>query len=158
MDSIKNARCQVCDKTFELDAHQQKLIAPMVAKGQRFIMIECPACGSSTQYIKAEAPVENHHFAQNYRCPITQCAGWVDLIDENTRPFWGCGECGSIWYDEKNLQKEITDIVALHPYRARSYIQRDGKWIPGDLNSEPANYEKLVEKEPADNQDELVRG
>lgn len=82
MTSIKNARCQVCDKTFELDALQQKFVAPLVAKGQSFIMIECPSCGSSTQYVKAEEPVETSHQVRNYRCPITQCAGWVDLIDE----------------------------------------------------------------------------
>lgn len=158
MTSIKNARCQVCDKTFELEALQQKFVAPLVAKGQSFIMIECPSCGSSTQYVKAEEPIETSHQVRNYRCPITQCAGWVDLIDEKTRPFWGCGECGSIWYEEKNLQKEITNIVALHPYRAHSYKNLNGKWIPGDLNSEPTNYEDLVEKEFADDHDELVRG
>lgn len=158
MDSINNACCQVCNKVFGLDAQQLKLVAPMVAKGQRFIMIECPLCGSSTQYVKAEKPVENSHPVQNYRCPITQCVGWVDLIDDKARPFWGCGECGSVWYEEKNLQKEITDIVALHPYRARSYKQLNGKWIAGDLNLEPDNYEELVEKEPADDHDELVRG
>lgn len=158
MDSIKNARCQVCAKTFELDAQQQKLVAPMIAKGQRFIMIECPSCGSSTQYVKAEEPAPTPPQTQNYRCPITQCAGWVDLIDEKARSFWGCGECGSVWYEEKNLQKEITSIVALYPYRAHSYTQLHGKWIPGDLQSEPANYEALVEKEPADDHDQLVRG
>lgn len=158
MDSIKNACCQVCAKTFELDAKQQKFVAPMVAKGQGFIMIECPCCGSSTQYVKADESVEDHPQVHNYRCPITQCAGWVDLVDEKNPPFWGCGECGSVWYEEKNLQEEIAGIVALHPYRAHSYKQLNGKWIPGDLNSEPANYEELVEKEPADDHDQLVRG
>ncbi|WP_348749476.1 hypothetical protein [Pseudomonas rhodesiae] len=158
MDSIKNARCQICDKIFALDAQQHKLIAPMIAKGQRFIMIECPCCGSSTQYVKAEEFLPPQTDVQNYRCPVTQCAGWVDFIDEPTRPFWGCGECGSVWYEEKNLQKEITSIIALYPYRASSYKQMNGKWVPGDLRSEAANYEELVEKEPADDHDALVRG
>ncbi|MDQ0737607.1 hypothetical protein [Pseudomonas sp. W4I3] len=158
MDSINDACCQVCHKTFGLDAQQLKLVEPMVAKGQRFIMIECPKCGSSTQYVKAEDPVATSHPAQNYRCPVTQCVGWVDLIDEKARPFWGCGECGSVWYEEKNLQKEITGIVALHPYRARSYKQQNGKWIPGDLNAEPDDYEEMVGKEPTDEHDGLVRG
>lgn len=158
MDSTRNACCQVCGKTFELDAKQLKLVAPLVAKGQRFIMIECPSCGSSTQYVKATDSVEANHQAQNYRCPTRQCAGWVDLIDEKTPPFWGCAECGSVWYEDKNLQKEIADIVAKRPYRARSYRKLNGNWVPGDLKSEPANYEELVEKEPADDHDELVRG
>lgn len=158
MDSIKNARCQVCEKTFELDAQQQKFVVSLVAKGQKFIMIECPACGSSTQYVNAMETVKEQDQTESYRCPITQCTGWVNLIDEKARPFWGCGDSGSVWYEEKNLQKEITDIVALHPYRARSYKQLNGKWIPGEISSEPENYEELVEKEPVDDQDELVRG
>ncbi len=158
MDLIESARCQVCDETFELDAQQQKFVAHLVTKGQRFIMIECPSCGSSTQYVKAAEFTEASNQPANYRCPITQCVGWVDLVEDQPRSFWGCGECGSIWYDEKNLQKEITDIVALHPYRAHSYKQLDGKWAPGDLSAEPANYEALVEKESADDHDQLIRG
>lgn len=158
MDSIKNARCQVCKESFELDTQQYKVVAPLVAKGQRFIMIECPLCGSSTQYVKAEQSPEAPHRTQNFRCPVTQCAGWVDFIDENNRPFWGCGECGSVWYEDKNLQKEITDIVALHRYRAHSYKELNGQWVPGDLDLEPADYEELVAKEPSDDDDELVRG
>jgi phage FluMu protein Com len=158
MDSIKKVRCQVCEKAFVLDVQQQKFVAPLVAKGQGFIMVECPRCGSSTQYVKAQETAEVSRHVASYRCPITQCAGWVDSINEQTLPFWGCGECGSVWYEEKNLQKDIADIVILHPYRARSYKQLNGSWVPGDLKSEPANYEELVEKEPPDPLDELVRG
>ncbi|WP_124365009.1 hypothetical protein [Pseudomonas sp. R3-52-08] len=158
MDSTKNARCQVCNETFELDAQQQKFVAPLVAKGQNFIMIECPSCGSSTQFVKAAESADGSVEPANYRCPISQCAGWVDLVEEPPRSFWGCGACGSIWYEEKNLQKEITGIVALHRYRASSYKQLDGRWVPGDLSSEPENYEELVEKELADDHDQLVRG
>lgn len=158
MDSINNARCQFCKETFELDAKQQQFIAPLLAKGQRFIMIECPSCGSSTQYVKAEQPPITAPQPANYRCPISQCAGWVDLIDEQSPPFWGCGECGSVWYEGKSLQKEITAIMSLYPYRASSYKQLNGDWIPGNLNSEPANYEELVAKESPDGHDELVRG
>jgi predicted nucleic-acid-binding Zn-ribbon protein len=158
MDSIKNARCQVCDDTFELDAQQQKFVAPLIAKGQKFIMIECPSCGSSTQYINVVETVKSSDQTASYRCPITQCTGWVDLIDEEARPFWGCGECGSVWFEEKNLQKEITSIVALHPYRAFSYKKLNGKWTPGVLSSEAESYDKLVEQEPVDDHDALVRG
>jgi len=158
MDSIKNSRCQICDDTFELDAQQQKFVAPLIAKGQKFIMIECPSCGSSTQYINVVETVKSSDQTASYRCPITQCTGWVDLIDEEARPFWGCGECGSVWFEEKNLQKEITSIVALHPYRAFSYKKLNGKWTPGVLSSEAESYDKLVEQEPVDDHDALVRG
>ncbi|MFC6298736.1 hypothetical protein GNF76_06815 [Pseudomonas sp. CCM 7893] len=158
MDSIKNAQCKVCSQTFELDAQQQAFIAPLVAKGQKFIMIKCPCCGSSTQYVKVAENASAEDQSKNYRCPITQCSGWVDLIDNQPPPFWGCGECGSVWYEEKNLQKEITNIIALHPYRGGSYKKVNGRWLPADLSSEPANYEELVRKEPADDHDELVRG
>lgn len=158
MDSIKNTQCQVCKETFELNAQQQSFVLPLVEKGQRFIMIECPCCGSSTQYVKTADSVQNQNQDVNYRCPITQCTGWVDFIDTHSPPFWGCGECGSVWYEERNFQKEITEIVTRHPYRAGSYEKINDKWLPASLSSEPANYEELVKKEPPDEHDELVRG
>ncbi|WP_347928397.1 hypothetical protein [Pseudomonas helvetica] len=158
MDSIKSTQRQVCKEIFELNAQQQSFVLPLVEKGQRFIMIECPCCGSSTQYVKTADSAQNQNQDINYRCPITQCAGWVDLIDTHSPPLLGCGECGSVWYEESNFQKEITEIVARHPYRAGSYEKINGKWLPATLSSEPANYEELVQKEPPDENDELVRG
>ncbi|UVM50373.1 MULTISPECIES: hypothetical protein [unclassified Pseudomonas] len=79
------------------------------------------------------------------------------MIDTHSPPFWGCGECGSVWYEESNFQKEITEIIARHPYRGGSYEKINGKWLPATLSSEPVNYEELVKKEPPDENDELVR-
>ena len=66
----------------------------------------------------------------NYRCPITQCAGWVDLIDTHSPPFWGCG---SVWYEESNFQKEITEITILALKRIRPNLKNMSALISSGL-------------------------
>lgn len=93
-----------------------------------------------------------------YRCPVSHCAGWVDLIEDKTSSFFGCGECGSMWYDEKNFQKEITQIISLYDYRAKCYNMIEDKWMPAPFKNEDKNYESLVESEPFDKSKSFIRG
>ncbi|WP_276378603.1 hypothetical protein [Flavobacterium sp. H4147] len=93
-----------------------------------------------------------------YRCPVSHCAGWVDLIEDKTSSFFGCGECGSMWHDEKNFQKEITQIISLHDYRAKCYNMIEDKWMPAPFKNEDKNYESLVESEPFDKSKSFIRG
>ena len=48
-----------------------------------------------------------------YRCPVSACAGYVSFNEESEEDdeFWGCGECGSIWFDKENLLSEIDQII-----------------------------------------------
>lgn len=95
-----------------------------------------------------------------YRCPVSACAGWVSLVadDEEEGPFWGCGECGSIWRERVNLLAEIDAMVARFPYRAGCYRRADGGWLPADPASIPAEYERRVQEEPADEAEDYARG
>ena len=148
MESTANAQCQLCKERFALDAQQRAFVMPLLAKGQRFIMIECPCCGASTQYVTIAAVTKPQDHEAPYRCPLPRCAGWVDWIDAESPPFWGCGECGSVWHEERDFQKRISDIVARYPYRADSYKSIAGKWLPAALDAESADYEERIDKEP----------
>ena len=60
---------------------------------------------------------------KNYRCPVSRCSGWVVLVaDPEERSFWGCGECGSVWYNRSKLFEEICKIINRFPYRQRCYV------------------------------------
>jgi hypothetical protein len=90
-----------------------------------------------------------------YRCPVSACSGWVDFIEGDDRPFWGCGECGSLWYQKVNLLKEIEAITRLFPYRNECYSQVGGEWLPAAHSDD---YERRVEEEPQNQSDDFVRG
>lgn len=149
MESIAKAQCQLCKAHFTLDARQHAFVLPLLAKGQAFIMIECPRCGASTQYVAAAEGAKPIDHAASYRCPLPRCTGWVDWIDAESPPFWGCGECGSVWQEDNEFQKGISAILARHPHRASSYKRSGGKWLPAALDAEPADYEERVDREPS---------
>ena len=73
---------------------------------------------------------------------------YVERLPDEQRGFWGCGECGSIWYDESNLYAEITSIVERFPYRRRCYAKKGKKWRAASPGREPKDYAKRVEGEP----------
>jgi len=109
-------------------------------------MIECPCCGAPTQYVAMVAVAKPHDHEAPYRCPLSRCAGWVDWIDADPPPFWGCGECGSVWHEERDFQTRISRIVA-RP-RADSYKRIEGKWLPAGPDVESADHEERIGKEP----------
>jgi hypothetical protein len=83
----------------------------------------------------------------------------VDFIDHGKEePFWGCGECGSMWYDKANLLKEIEAIVNRFKYRKKCYRKVKGEWQPADMEKIPDDYEERVENEPEDDATDYVRG
>ncbi len=94
-----------------------------------------------------------------YRCPVSCCAGFVSLVDdEDDDSFWGCGECGAIWYEKQKLMDEITAIIKQFDYRLACYEQSNGGWVPASLDNEPDEYEDLVYEEPKDESEDCVRG
>jgi hypothetical protein len=78
------------------------------------------------------------------RCPEI---GWVSEIDDGDEHFWGCGECGNVWYERSELDEAIDDIVSQFPYRKKVYRKSKGTWQPVPLEKEPEDYEELVEAE-----------
>lgn len=81
------------------------------------------------------------------RCPEVCCTGWVSEVDDGDEHFWGCGECGNVWYDRGELDEAIGDIVSQFPYRKKVYRKSKGSWQPVPLDDEPEDYEELVEEE-----------
>jgi hypothetical protein len=84
----------------------------------------------------------------------------VDYVDreEDEGPFWGCGECGSIWYKKANLFKEIENIVKKFAYRKKCYRKSKREWLPAAPDKIPDDYEERVVDEPDDEGDDYVRG
>ncbi|MBN6101217.1 hypothetical protein JR064_03440 [Xanthomonas sp. CFBP 8703] len=121
---------------------------PLLAKGQRSIMIECPCCGASTQYVTMVAVAKPHDHEAPLSRPASTMRGMGRLVDADPPPFWGCGECGSVWHEERDFQTRISRIVARHPYRADSYKRIEGKWLPAGPDVESADHEERIGKEP----------
>lgn len=157
---VKKSKCQSCHQTFELSNKQINLVTDLLNRGQKFIMLECSLCGLATNYQQENDDIQNSAIevdSYTYRCPVSHCTGWVELIEDSTSSFFGCGECGSIWHEEQSFQKEITQIVSLYNYRAKCYKMIENKWTPSPLENEDKNYETLVESEPFDKKKSFTR-
>jgi len=149
--------CTNCGKDFTPTSEQMKFIKESKAKGMELTIFECSHCHRSTFYNPqtGKAPVKKEVV---YRCPVSRCTGDVSFVKDDESPFWGCGECGSIWYQKDNLLKEIDSIVERFKYRRKCYKRVRGKWVPADPAKEPSDYRESVESEPEDQLGEYVRG
>lgn len=157
MASTEIAACQACKKTFTLSHCQQGIVTELKGKGLSFIMIECPNCGTSTPYMPDTIHEPTQHKQNDvYRCPVSHCSGWVAWIESSS--FFGCGQCGSIWHDEKNLNDAIGQSVSNYPYRASCYKKINEQWTPAPIELQPDNYEELVELESFDHAQTVLRG
>lgn len=84
----------------------------------------------------------------NLRCPIKTCSGWVCEINQDPNDiFWGCGECGNVWYQRLLLDNAITSITTSYPYRKNVYKKIDNHWQAVNIDLEPKNYTELVAQE-----------
>jgi hypothetical protein len=115
-----------------------------------FIMLTCSLCGRSFAInpISMEPPdIPTKKIGEGLRCPCKTCSGYISYI-EDSPGFWGCGECGSTWFNKDDLFRDIENISKQYSYRQKVYI-KDKKFcfLPVDLEKEPKNYEKLVENE-----------
>jgi ribosomal protein S27AE len=106
-------KCPNCRNTFNADSQQEQLVNMAIKKKQRLLFIECPECYKDVpinpndllpkEYQKDE-DLKNHT-AENIQCPI--CGGIVSYVDNGDEKFWGCGECGNIWFSRNVLDEEI---------------------------------------------------
>lgn len=149
-----------CGAEFTPTREQMAFIKRAKSKGMTLIMLECPNCPSHVAYNPQTGKPPRAHREAVYRCPVSHCTGNVSHVDhdDDEEPFWGCGECGSIWYDKDNLLKEIDAIVKRFAYRRKCYRKVHGKWAPAERAREPSHYEEMVEQEPWDETDDFVRG
>ena len=82
-----------------------------------------------------------------FRCPEEGCTGWVSEVDDGDEHFWGCGECGNVWYEREELDEAIEEIISQYPHRKSVYRRANGNWNPVALDDEPEEYEERVEEE-----------
>lgn len=161
---MSSAKCEECGERFYPLKTKQADMIRRCAKGKwTELGIECPRCHDYTM-INPTAVVAGKDgtvvSTPTYRCPVSACAGWVNFVDGDRKedPHWGCGECGSIWYKEANLLKEIDKIIKTFAYRKKCYRKSKGKWLPANPDKIPDDYEERIENEPDDESDEYVRG
>lgn len=82
------------------------------------------------------------------RCPVVACIGWICEVEQEPDPkFWGCGECGTAWFQWEALDRTIDDVISRLTYRRNVYVGTDSRWRGVDPDAEPDNYEALVEEE-----------
>jgi transcription elongation factor Elf1 len=156
--------CNRCGGEFQpLESDQADLVRRCAAADFKEQGIKCPLCKHYTM-VDPVAVVAGRDgtisATPTYRCPVSQCAGWVSYVNKKgkDKPFWGCGECGSIWYDQARLLGEIEQIIKRFPYRKKCYRKSKGQWAPADPDRIPDNYEERVGDEPEDDGDDYVRG
>jgi hypothetical protein len=156
--------CEKCGATFKpLDTPEADLVRRAAKARIDELNVDCPRCKKWTA-INPVAVVAGKDgtvvSTPTYRCPVSACAGWVSYVASNKKkgPFWGCGECGSIWFTKANLLKEIDKIIKKFAYRKKCYRKSKGEWVPAAPDKMPDDYEERVENEPEDASDEYVRG
>jgi len=144
-----NITCDHCHQTFTASGEQTSFILGSQKKGMQFIMLECPSCYSGfslnpqtmDQPLPQKAKDEDH-----LRCPENSCYGLISYV-EDEKPFWGCGECGTVWFTQQDLFEAIEHSIEKYPYRAEVYTKKGNIFFAVPLENEPNNYEETVAKE-----------
>jgi hypothetical protein len=156
--------CQKCGGTFQpLEAPHADLVHRAAKARYKELGIECPLCADYTKIdpVAVAAGKDGTVVSEPmYRCPVSGCTGWVNYVraGRHKRPFWGCGECGSIWHRKAKLLSEIDKIIKKFPYRRKCYRKSKGAWHPADPDRIPDDYDERVEAEPQDERNDFVRG
>ena len=107
-------RCPNCQKIFAPKSEVESLVVDAINKGQRLLIIECPECYKDvpidpTNLMSKESQkdeVLKKQTAENIQCPICD-EGIVTYIENGEEKFWGCGECGNVWFTKDSLEKDI---------------------------------------------------
>lgn len=152
--SILIITCPKCGHVFNPSGSIERMIRVCADQGREVFPLRCRGrgCGVTIEF-DPRAVVANEHTefrirtdAEDrsrsiFRCPTATCYGWVEFFEET----FSCGECGSGWKTEKQLQNAITEIVDRYPHRKEVYaLSEDGAWQPVPLSEQPNDYTKLV--------------
>jgi len=144
-----NITCDQCKETFAASQEQISFVLDSQKKGMQFIMLECLSCfrGFSLNPLTMDTPTLQKTMDEDHlRCPCDSCHGLISYV-EDRKPFWGCGECGSVWLTKAVLFEAIADSIKKHPYRAKVYKKKGNNFVPVPLEDEPENYEETVARE-----------
>lgn len=154
-------QCTTCKQDFDPSPEQKKLIGRAAEKGMPFVMLKCPKCWISFGYYlkENEEKAEEGCEKELVRCPVSRCSGWVSYVSgspEVETPFWGCGECGSMWFKRQSLSRDIGDIIKKYPYRSPFYVLENGDYLPSEVH-EIKDHQARVEQEDDDHAPDFIR-
>ena len=94
-------RCPHCQEIFEADKQQTELLNYAIGKGQRLVMLDCPACywnvpvnpGNLLSREPQKDEASENDNTEPVKCP--ECAdGILCDVDNGHEKFRGCGACG----------------------------------------------------------------
>jgi hypothetical protein len=152
---LADLKCTNCKHQIVFTDEQNDSLEKKRQRGMPAAMIECPNCRFAVPIdLRKKSTPEPSTNEISYRCPVARCTGWVSFVD----PFWGCGACGSVWHEKRNLFEEIVSIKKKYSYRSNSYKNDGTEWLPAPLSEEIPNYEELVEEEKEEKNREFLRG
>lgn len=144
-----NLLCDRCKKKFIASEEQEKFISDSRSKGMKFIMIKCPHCSMSYPFNPISSNISSpteQPVGDGLRCPKEACSGIVSYIDD-APSFWGCGECGNVWFKKDDLYSDIKRIINKYPYRGCAYKIIDDEYFPVAGEDIPASYDEQIKSE-----------
>ena len=102
-----NVKCPKCLKNFQPEKKDEKLLIEAINKKQNLLMMKCPLCFKSIPINPNELlSVQSLDSEEVIQCPICK-DGIVCYIDDEDKQFWGCGECGNVWFSKSELDKAM---------------------------------------------------
>ena len=101
-------RCPNCQKIFDANSQQENLLDYAIKNNQHLVMLECPTCFQSVpinpnNLLSKEAQKDDNkenENSQSIECPVCH-EGIVSYITNGNEKFWGCGECGNVWFSKE---------------------------------------------------------
>ena len=106
-------RCPNCKKVFNPNNEQEKFLMYAIEKKQVLAMIECAECYKDVPInpmnLMSFEPKKDKVSTDEYdgkSCPVCK-EGILSFIDHEKEKFWGCGECGNVWFSKQDLEKEF---------------------------------------------------
>ena len=102
-------KCPNCLEIFQPIKKDEKILKEAIVKRQKLLIIECTKCYKDVLINPiALLDIQNLNKEKNIQCPICK-EGIVSYIDDEDECFWGCGECGNVWFTKSNLDDAINN-------------------------------------------------
>ena len=113
MEKMK-IKCPKCQKFFEANSQQKTLIDRAIDKNMKLLFVECPECCRNVPInpsdLLSTEPQKDEDIEQ-FECPICH-EGIVCYVSDDDEKFWGCGECGNVWFSKSELDNAINECKA----------------------------------------------
>ena len=105
--------CPKCSSIFQPNEEDEKRVLGAIERTQRLLMLDCPICYKSIPINPTDLmSIKEKNKEITIKCPI--CSdGIVSCIDNETEKFWGCGECGNVWFSKESLDDAVKQMEKL---------------------------------------------